>query len=366
MKTQIELDTKTIIRFWAAPIVFMVTVAVILFLVYSARMALVIIGASIFFAIALSPPVNFLAKKFPSKSRVFSTAIAYIAVLSVLGLIIFLVVPPIVNQTIKFTQAIPELVDSATRQYSGVNLFLDKYNLQPEFTKFLSSIKDGTAQFAANIGSTLINSLGSFLSTIAATILLLVLTFLMLVESPHWLKHFWSIYDDKELLKSHQNIVNRMYTVVTSYVNGQLLISSIAGFVAGVSVFILGIIFDIPINLSIPAAAIIFTLSLIPLFGEITGSLIVGLILALNNVTAAIIFVIFFILYAQIEANMLAPKIHSKRINLPALAILLSVTIGIYMFGIVGAIISIPIAGCLRVLFEEYATKAKNKIIDVT
>jgi predicted PurR-regulated permease PerM len=155
-----------------------------------------------------------------------------------------------------------------------------------------------------------------------------------------------------------------MYNVVTSYVTGQLSVSSIAGLVSGISVFILSLVFNVPLNLAIPAATIVFVLSLIPLFGEITGAMLVGAILALNNITAAIVFIIFFILYAQIESNFISPKIQSKRINLTALAVLVAVTIGIYLFGIVGGIISIPIAGSINVLAEDYFARAKKKNIE--
>jgi predicted PurR-regulated permease PerM len=151
-----------------------------------------------------------------------------------------------------------------------------------------------------------------------------------------------------------------MYKAVTNYVVGQLSVSTIAGVVAGVMVLVLGIIFAVPTNLAMPVAALIFLFSLIPLFGEMVGSLLVTLILLLNDVTAAIIFLVFFIIYQQIEANYISPKIQSKRNDLSVLTILTAVTIGIYLFGVVGAIISIPIAGCINVLIEDRFSKSKQ------
>lgn len=356
MKVRIEIDTRTFVRFWLVVIGF----ALVAIAIYSARVALIILGAALFLAIALSPSVTRLARLFHSKSRVLGTALAYIAVVIVLGLVIFLVVPPIVNQTAKFAQTVPHLIDSASNQYSGVNSFINHYNLQPEFNKAVASIKNSASQFASGIGSILITGIGSVFSTITAMILVLVLAFLMLVEAPIWLDRLWSIYHDKDLMKYHRNLLTRMYNVVTSYVNGQLTVSSIAGLVSGVSVFILSVIFNMPTNLTIPAAAIIFVLSLIPLFGEITGAVLVGAILALNSFTAAVAFIVFFIIYAQLEANFISPRVQSKRINLTALAILVAITIGIYLFGIVGAIISIPIAGCINILAEDYFARPKR------
>ncbi|HEU4830713.1 MAG TPA: AI-2E family transporter [Candidatus Saccharimonadales bacterium] len=354
-RVRIEIDTRTFVRFWLVVIGF----ALVGLAIYSAQTALTIVGAALFLAIALSPPVNRLARILPSKSRVLGTALAYIAVVALLGVIVFLVIPPIVQQTAKFAQTVPTLVETATKQYAGVGSFIEHYDLQPQVNQALDSIKNSASQLASGIGTTLITGIGSVFSAITATILILVLAFLMLVEGPTWLKRIWSVYADKDRMEYHRNLLARMYTVVTGYVTGQLSVSAIAGIVAGIVVFILSLIFNIPANLAIPTAAIVFVLSLIPLFGAMIGAVLVSVILALNDVTAAAIFLVFFILYQQVEANYISPKIQSKRIDLSALAILTAVTIGIYLFGIAGGIISIPIAGCIKVLAEDYFARAR-------
>ena len=60
------------------------------------------------------------------------------------------------------------------------------------------------------------------------------------------------------------------------------------------------------------------------------------------------------IVYAQIENNVIAPKIQGNALNLQPVVILSAIVIGMYMFGLLGAIIAIPIAGCIRVLIDEY------------
>ena len=356
MNVRIEIDTRTFVRFWLVVVGF----ALLALAVYNARTALIIISVAFFLAIALSPAVNRLARILPSKSRSLSTALAYIAVVAVLGVVVFLAVPPIVGQ---MTNALNNStsVDTTTRQYSGVNEFIDHYQLRPQVDKIVVSIKDGASQIA----SSLVFGIGSVLSTITAGILVLVLTFLMLVEGPTWLNRLWTIYNDQDRMEYHRKLVHRMYGVVTSYVTGQLLVSAIAGFVAGIAVFMLSLIFNISTSLAIPAATIVFILSLIPLFGAMIGAILVSIFLALNNITAAIIFLVFFILYQQIEANYISPKIQSKRIDISPLVILMAVTIGIYLFGIAGGIISIPIAGCIKVLIEDHFARArKNRIKD--
>ena len=92
---------------------------------------------------------------------------------------------------------------------------------------------------------------------------------------------------------------------------------------------------------------------LIPMFGPIISCVLITLLLLFSSPVAAIIFVIFYIIYAQIENNLIAPKIQGDALNLPTALILTAIVIGMYMFGLVGAIIAIPIAGCIKVILEE-------------
>lgn len=360
MKVKIEIDTRTFVRFWLVVIGF----ALAVLLIYSARTALIIIGTALFFAIILSPSVNYLAKKLPNKNRILGTAVAYIAVVLVLVAIVFLVIPPIVEQTVKYAQNIPTLIDNTTRQSSGASKFIKEYNLESQVDQVVTSIKYGVTNFVSKSGSSLVSSIGSFVSIITASILVTVLTFLMLVEGPVWLNRLWGLYKDKDKMKHHRKLLDKMYKVVTGYAVGQLSVSAIAGTVAGVAVFFLSTFFSIPVGLAIPVAATVFLTSLVPMFGAMVGAIFVSIILALNNITAAIVFLIFFILYQQIEANYISPKIQSKRIDLSILTILIAVTIGIYLFGIIGGIISIPVAGCIKVLVENRFSKIKKVQVD--
>lgn len=358
MKQNIDIETKTFIRFWLVVIGF----GLVGFAIYKALPALVIVGFALFLAIALNPSVSFIAKKLSIKSRVISTAIAYVAVVLILGGIIFLVVPPVVEQTTKFARTVPSLVDSATNQYSGVKKFVKKYNLQTQFNEVTNNIKSGATKYVSGIGNVIISSIGSVLSVIITVVVILAMTFLMLVEGPIWVNRFWDLYKDKPRMLRHRETIQKMYSVVTSYVTGQLTVSAIDGVLAGVVVFILSMVFGIPANLAIPTAAVMFILSLIPLFGATIGALIMGLILLLNSPTAALIFLIYFFVYQQVENNFISPKIQSKRLNLSSLVVLVSITIGIMVFGIVGGIISIPIAGCVKILLDNFFRNQKTKI----
>lgn len=350
MKTKMVIDTQTIVRFWLVPLVIVLAGLAI----YSALPALTIIGAALFLALALNGPVSWLAKHLPGGSRVIGTSISFITVVFLIGSFITLVVPPILQQTAKFAETVPAIVDGATRQYDGLNRLINQYHLQPQVDEALDSVKDNAAKWAANIGGNVVGSLSTFGGFIVSLFIALVLAFLMLIEGPGLIAKAWRFYDDEDKMQYHRHLLQRMYHVVNGYVVGQLTVAAIGATVIGVFVFILSFLSQAPGNLAIPSAAIYFVLCLIPVFGSTIAALIIGLLLLLNDPIAAIIFVVGFIIYQQIENNIIGPTVQSKKMELTALWILLAVTIGVYLFGVVGAIISIPIAGCLKVLFDEY------------
>lgn len=357
MKVRIEIDTRTFVRFWLVVIGF----ALAALLIYSARTALVIIGIAFFLALALNRPVVALAKRLPGKSRVGATALAFVAVVAFLGLFTFLVVPPIVQQTVKFAETVPQLIDQASDRWAGIDPLIDQYNLREQVDNAVASAKNNATKWAANIGTNILSGIGSIFSVLAATFLVLVLSFLMLIEAPTWLRRLWSVYTDTKRRESHKAVVHRMYGVVTGYVTGQLTVAGIGALATGLAVFVLSFIFPIDANLAMPAMALAFVLSLVPMFGATIAGVLITALLALNSVPAAIVFAVYFIVYQQVENNFISPVIQSKTVELSALVVLVAVTIGLYMFGLAGGIISIPIAGCIKVLIEEYLDRREVK-----
>lgn len=360
MKVRIEIDTKTFVRFWLVVIAF----AFAILAIYSARTALIILGVAFFLALALNAPVTKLARHLPGRSRVAGTAIAYVLVVVLLGGFLFLVVPPIAQQTMKFADTVPGLVDGARTQWTGLNTFIEKYQLQPQVDSAVASFRGNASGWAADIGRNIVAGVGSVVGAITSLLLVLVLSFLMLVEGPTWMRRIWGVYNDQERMERHRSVAQRMYAVVTGYVTGQLTVSAIGAAASGLVVFILSFFFNVPANLALPTVAIAFTLSLIPMFGATIGGILISLLLAFNDVTAAIVFIIFFVVYQQVENNFVSPTIQSKKVELSALAVLASVTIGLYMFGLAGGIISIPIAGCVKVLLDEYLARAKRNRVE--
>jgi predicted PurR-regulated permease PerM len=357
MKLRIEVETQTFVRLGLVILGFVFMI----FLIMRAKQPLTIIGVSVFFALALNPPVSFISRRLPSRSRVGATALAYLTVLTFLGGALFLVVPPLIEQSAKFASTIPQIIDSTSDQRHIVNDFTKRYGLEEQLNSSIESVKQQASSVADDIGKLLVEGATAVFNGALTLFLVLVLTFLMLVEGPMWLQRIWGLYQDPELLERHRGIVQKMYRVVVGYINGQMLVALIGATATLVTLLVLAFVFNFPTNIALPLAALVFLTSLVPMVGATIGAIIVTLVLLLNNVTAALVFLAYFIIYQQIENNFISPTVQSKKVELSALAVLSSVIIGISLFGLLGGIISIPLAGCLRVLLIDYLDHAAKE-----
>lgn len=357
MKVNVDVSVRTVVRLCLVVIGFVAAI----YMVVLARQPLIIIGLSVFLALGLNPAVAGIARKLPGRSRIGATALAYVIVLILLGGVIFLIVPPLVEQSSKLANTVPSLIDQASDERHLVDDFVKKYGLEAQLNKGIEDAKDQAATIANNIGRLLVDGVAGIFSGAVTLLLVLVLTFLMLIEGPMWLKRIWGLYQDPDKLKRHRSVVNKMYRVVVGFVNGQVLVAFIAAMSTMTVLLLLSLGFPLPANIALPMAAIIFVSGFIPMFGATIGAIIVTFVLLLNDITAALIFLGYFIVYQQIENNFISPSVQSKQVELSALSVLISIVIGMQLFGILGGIISIPIAGCIRVLVLDYLEHARKE-----
>ena len=361
MKVRIEIDTKTFVRFWLVVIGF----GLAGLMIYASREALMIIGTALFLALALNYPVKKIAGWLPGKSRLGGTALAFTSLIVFLIAMVWFVAPPIVQQSAKFAATIPALVDQANEQWHGVGRFIDENGLREQVDTAAENVKQQAAGIATKVGTNILSSVGSLASFIASLFLVIVLAFLMLLEGPEWMRRIWGLYNDQAKMKHHRRLADKVYNVVTGYINGQLTVSGIGSLVAGLFVFGMSFfVTEIDANLAMPTILLTFVLSLIPMFGATLAGGLVTLLLALNSITAAIVYLVFFIIYQQIENNFISPAIQAKKVELSALAVLVAVTVGLYVSGLVGVVAAIPVAGTIKVFLEDYLERAKQERVE--
>ncbi len=352
MHRTIEVDTKTFVRFWLVILGF----GLAGLFIWKALGALVIIGIALFLAIAIRPlatRINRLTKRDHAAS---STVLAYTIVILFLGLVLAVVGPVVIEQTTQLVQQLPATFEHTLGGWDGINDFgrtLGIDNLQHEITNALQSFSNS---FVSNIGNTLVVSVSAIANVLTNVILTIVLTLFFSLEGPGIMESFWKMLEGKRknaTIQAVKRLTDRMINVVSTYFSHQVMVAFLDGCVVTIVVLLLAFVFGFQGSLALPMGLVAFLFYLIPMFGPIISCALITLILLFSSPAAAVVFLIFYIIYAQVENNVIAPKIQGNALNLPATMILVAIIVGMNVFGLVGAIIAIPIAGCIRVLFEE-------------
>lgn len=358
MSKKIEVDTKTFIRFWLVILGFVLA----LFFIEKALTGLIIVGIAAFLAIAIQPLARRIDKIDKKENRpVLSSIAAFSIVIVVIGLIISVIGPVVVNETSKFIQQLPDTFQNTIGGWDGINSFGESIGIKDLHGEIYNALQNFSNMIFGNLGGTIVSGIGTAASIITATILVLVLTLFFLLEGRGLMAGFWKLVGSesrdahkKKKTLAIRHVVTRMKDVIATYVSKQLIVAVLDGCVTALAVFIMSLIFGFSSDLAIPMGLIMIIFYLIPMFGPIISCILVSLIIFFSDPLAGVVFAIFYIVYQQIENNFIAPKIQGNALQLPPVIVLIAITIGMYVFGLLGAIIAIPIAGCIKVLIEEY------------
>lgn len=341
---EVTIANSTVIRV----IVMILVAGVFVVAVRQASHAISLIFIAFFLALALNLPVHWLAQRLPGKqrgSRKMATGLAFLII--VLFLIGFLasVTPPIVRQTSNFIDNAPSLIEDARSGQGSLGNFIRKYHLQNQVDKLSNQLGDRLKNF----GGTAVSRVGRVGGSIFSTLTVLVLTFMMLIEGPNWIKFGKHLIPDNQ--EEHlTNMGADMYKVVTGFVNGQVILAALAAFL------ILLPLFAFHISYPIALMVIVFICGLIPLVGHSIGAVIVTTVALFHSPLAAVGILAYYILYQQIENYVLQPKIQSNSTNMSPLLVLSSVIIGVSFGGLLGGLVAIPLAGCIRIVILDYLT----------
>lgn len=350
-EVKLSVSTGTFVRFWLVILGFIVLAGA----VWVARSPLVMLAISFFLALVLNRPVSFLARHLPGKSRSIAILIAYLIVAAMIGVLLVTIVPIFVRQISSFIADIPGMIDTLRDNSGWFSDLLAHYNLTDQFNDWIANMQREFSNVASTMGTTLISVMSNIFSVIGNLFLIAFATFFMLLEAPDWEEKFWRLlYRNPERRKHHKAVARKMYDVVSGYVTGQATVGLISATFTAILVAILATVFDFDMSLVWPAWITIFLVVFIPMFGAVIGGAIVTLLLLVYSLPAALVYVVVFTLEQQIENNVIQPRIQSKHMEISALVVLIAMTLGLQVGGILGALVAIPVAGCVIVLARDF------------
>jgi predicted PurR-regulated permease PerM len=336
------LSTRAILR-----VVITVLVCVLaLYLVYLLRRPITWIFIAGFIAIALSGPVNFLQRRM---RRGAAVALVYLGLILIPVLIMAALVPPVVTQGNNLVQSLPDYARDVT-EFVQKNRQLRKLEADYDIT---GKLEEQAGKLPARLGDAagVLSDIGvGVVNSLFAAITILIMSVFMINSARGWLDAFAERHPP-ERARWIKRLYDRIGATVGNYVAGALVQATIAGLLAWMMLLILGVPYALPL------AVVVFLLDLVPLVGATLGAIIVGVVTLFNDFPIdTIIWVIFSVIYQQVENTVIQPRIQARAVAVHPFVVLVSVLFGSTLFGVLGALLAIPVAAAIQITIREYAT----------
>jgi predicted PurR-regulated permease PerM len=336
-------------------VLIVVGVALAIYVAYLLRRPLGWIVVALFVAVALSGPVNVLQRHM---RRGLAIALTYVGVLLIPVGIGLIVVPPVVRGG-------NDLADSAPQYARDVQDFVQRNrtlrSLEEDYG-LASKLEDEAAKLPGRIGGAAGGAAGTLrdlgvglINSIFTGVTILILSIFMLGGGRGWIRRAVAL-QPPERAAIIDRTVDNMAVAVRNYVAGALAQAT----VAGVTTFIILLVLGVPF--AAPLAVVVFFFDLIPLVGATIAAVIVAIVtLFVDFPTATIVWVIWAIIYQQIENSVIQPMIQRRAVNTQPFVVLVAVLFGSTLFGVPGALLAIPVAASAQIALIEWWRYRRDK-----
>ena len=294
-----------------------------------------------FFAIVLAPLVGRVQHRVGDRRGLATGVVVFTTLFTLIGLLTLFILP-VRTQLVNILTDLPGTVHDAARGRGPVGNLVTKLHVE-------SYVKDNESKLA-NAAQKLSDSKFSTLATIfnaaLAFITVTLITFLFLSQSAAIGGAAINLVPHRRR-NSIRRIAVEAAAAVSGYVIGNLIISLIAGGTAFICLVSLGVPSPVVLALWVAFA------DLIPLVGATIGAAVGVLAAYLYSPTAGIVSLVFFIVYQQVENGVIYPWIMARKVNVNPLVVLLSVLAGAELFGILGALLAVPVSGATLVIVKS-------------
>lgn len=298
-------------------------------------------------------------KEFSKTKRFVSILISLLLIIFILVWLITLVVPELANVIKTFIQylstlpnEIKPIIDQAIQNYPELGTQLAE--LQIDFSNILNS----TINFLKNAGAGMVDFVGKTISSTVTVVKNLVIgiifTFYILMSKEKLGRGFRKIilaFFSEKHAKKILEITDLSKNAFTNFVAGQIKEAIILGLLCYIGMSILQIPYSLTISILTSVTA------LVPIFGALIGATVGVILLLAVSPIKALVFLIFIIVLQQIESNLIYPKVVGESVGVPGIFVLVAITIGGGLGGVIGMLIGLPIVSVLYTLLKASAER---------
>ncbi|HYO20620.1 MAG TPA: AI-2E family transporter [Dermatophilaceae bacterium] len=295
-----------------------------------------------FLTLTLNPLVEALGRR--GMKRSLSVAIVFAGVVAAFTALGFLVVPPVAEQGGLLAENAPQYIDDmlANRFVQDLDSqyrVLDK--VQVEFQKLVTDGNFMSGVFGGVLGASKALASGFF-----AIVTVLVLTLYFLSTLPRVKDAAYGMVPSSRRPR-FESLSEEIMRRVGGYAIGQVAVATINALASWIMMSIVGI------KYAAVLAVVVGVLGLIPMVGASLGAAVVCLVALFDDPQKAVIALIYYVIYQQVENYVIAPRIMQRTISVPGAVTVVAALIGATLAGVLGALLAMPVAAGLLLIYEE-------------
>lgn len=337
-----------------------------------------ILGGAI--AFILSVPMNRIQKRlFDSRkdgSRLkkaaapLSLLLTILLVLAILSLVVAVVLPELGSTIAMLSKTLPEKVPVLLKKierlfadHPNLILYLEEAEASLNWEELLNQLVSFFRVGANTMLTSTISVATGIVSGVGTFFIAFVFACYILLQQKtlgRQMKKLCFAYLKEEHANELLRICGMTHRIFTSFLTGQCL----EAVILGLMFFLTMTIFRFPFAVLV-GVLIAFT-ALIPIFGAFIGCAVGTFLILTVNPTQALLFIVMFLILQQIEGNLIYPKVVGGSIGLPGIWVLVAVSLGGSLFGVVGMLVFIPaVSVCYSLLRENVQKRLEEKQIEI-
>ena len=306
--------------------------AVVVFALTRVGFAIIPVIIALLLATLFVPPARWLERK--GVPDALATSIVFLGGLLTIVGVVALLAAPVASEFDALGDQVRGGADEVGTYLADLPLGLDEREIQKQIDTLDDRIRENQTSVQSGVLAGA-QAAGQFLAGLA--ICLIVLFFFVKDGRGMW-RWLVGLFPDTRK-PAIDELGERSWHVLTAYVRGVVFVAAVDAVGIGIALWLIGV------PLVLPLAVITFVLAFVPLIGAVVAGAAAALVaLVAVGPVAALLVIGDVLLVQQLEGNVLYPVIVGKTVDLHPVAILLAVTVGGLLFGIVGAALAVPIA----------------------
>ena len=319
----------------------------------SVATVIIYIGLALFLSLGLEPIVQwFVERRVPRSVSVILVILAFILIVVGAGL---LVAPIVISQIQTFIGDLPDIVSNLAatgwvleleQQFTGA---IDVDEIFANLGDWVSDPKN-----VLSVGGGVVSIGAGILSFITGAIIVVILTIYFAVSMPTIKSAMFSLVAASSR-PTVESVTEEVTRSIGRYVLGQVSLGVINGVCSAIFLTIIGA--PLPALLAFVA----FLGSLIPLVGPITGAIIITASCLMVSPGLGITAGIYYLVYMQVEAYLLSPRIMNKAVDVPGALVIIAAIAGGTLGGVLGAVVAVPVAASALIIIRKVVVPAQAK-----